>query len=356
MRILSRYVLGQFLPLLGLSFLAFVVVFVVINLVDRLSAFLDQGVSAGAIAAFYACYVPEISVLILPMSMLLASLFCMGTLIRNRELLAMKAAGLSLYQILLPVQIFAFGVSLGVLLIADQVVPRGNRLRAAIEAGDDRPARPQRVRSQVTLRDVDGQVLSMAEYFPDRKQGQQVTLDRYAQGQLVEKITAEEVVWETGAWVFLRGERRLFLEQDTRVLQFGTMPARSVTLLPSDFAREIRPNDQMHFSELRAFINRKVRNGDQALRASVALHLRVAFPFANFVIVLFGLPLASRIRRTGRPLQVGVCLLVSFAYYGCIQLGRAMGWNGVIPPAWGAWGANALFAGLGIGLLMWARK
>jgi lipopolysaccharide export system permease protein len=196
----------------------------------------------------------------------------------------------------------------------------------------------------------------MSEYDTGSMQGRQVVIDRYKNGSLVERIRAEEAIWTESEWHLINGDRRTFEVERESYASFALWVAVKVTLRPADFARDVLPEDQMTYSELAEFIARKERNGGQALRESVTLHLRLAFPFANFVIALFGLPMASRMRRSGRPLQIGVCLLICFAFYGCIQLGRAMGWNDVVTPFWGAWSANFLFGAIGIVLLLTTRK
>ena len=355
MKIVSRYVLRQFVGSLVLSLSAFATIFVVIDMVDRLSAFIDREVALETMALFYLYYLPYILVLVMPMAVLLAGLFCMGNLIRNGELLAMKASGISLYQVVMPLQVCALCVSIMAVWLADRVAPEANYRRAEIEHPRNSELGPRMVRSQVILRDVGGRIFSMREYDPVEKKGRDVMLDRY-ENRLVERIRASEVAWEEDRWVFFNGDRRALLDREEIAIAFDAWAAPGIALTPADFAREYRPEEQMTFSELRAFIARKEQSGGQALREWVALHLRLSFPFANFVIGLFGLPLASRMRKTGRPLQVGVCLLACFAFYGCIQVGRAMGWNGVIPPVWGAWGANVLFALIGVVLLVRTRK
>ena len=354
-RILSRYVVGQFAVPFGVSVLAFAVVFVVIDLVDRLSAFLDRAVGIGAIVSYYLCYLPHIVVLVLPMAVLLAGLFCMGGLIQRGELLAMKAAGISLYQVVIPLQVIALGIGVLAAVMTDQVLPRANRARAKIEQPRRSAVGPQSIRVQIALRDTGRRVFSMGEYDAIARRGKRVVLDRYEGGTLKERVRAEEAVWADVEWHFLDGDRRVFAERES-YRAFRLWIPRAVTLTPEDFARDAVPEDQMTYRELTEFIRRKTRNGSQAIRESVARHMRLAFPFANFVIGLFGLPMASRMRRTGRPIQIGMCLLICFAFYGCIQLGRAMAWNDVLPPAWGAWGANAIFGATGIALLLTTRK
>ena len=356
LRILSRYVVKQFAMPLGMSLLAFGVVFVVIDLVDRLSAFIDRDVGIVAILSYYIYYFPYVIVFVLPMAVLLGGLFCIGGLIQRGELLAMKAAGVSLYQVVLPLQMLALVVSLCAVVLADQVVPRANRARAKIQQPRRSHVGPQAIRMQVALRDTEDRVFSMAEYDAIAMEGREVVLDRYRDGALIERIRADEVVWENSEWHFVDGDIRGFLGDRESYRRFRIWVGEGITLRPEDFARDVLPEEQMTYSELADFVDRQARNGRQALRESVALHMRLAFPFANFVIALFGLPMASRMRRTGRPVQIGLCLLICFAFYGCIQFGRAMGWNDVVDPFWGAWGANLIFAVIGLILLVKTRK
>ena len=356
MRILSRYVQKQFFVFLVLCFSGFLAVFIVVDLAGRLSGFIDSGVSGGTIFVYYALSTPYMGILILPMAMLLASLFCFGNLARFGELAAMKSAGISLYSIAAPVLGAALLVCTASFFLTDRVMPGANRKRAAIVEGKRRTVFAPIV-SQVVLQDVDGQILSVGTYFRNEARGEQVTLDRYDGMRLVEKLRAEEMRWQRGRWTFLRGEVRRFSEGGgEHVTRFGFMPARDVTLTPEDLSRDVRSADELSFSELTALIERKRRMGDDVVRVQVARYMRVSFPFTGFVMALFGISLSSRTQRADKPLLVGICLLISFVYYGCIQAGRVMGWNGILPPFSSAWAANFLFMGLGAVLLIRTRR
>jgi len=215
------------------------------------------------------------------------------------------------------------------------------------------PTRQHRV--QLVLRDADGQVVTLGEYRVDKKRGKRVTVDRYSDGDLMSKIRADELVWEDGGWIFLKGERRMFDMPNERVEVFDSTRVASLTLLPEDFSRESRPTDQLDTSDLRDQVARKRMNGLEAARDRVELRLRAAFSFSGLVIVLFGLPLSSHTRRASRSLQVGICLLISFVFYGFLQATRAMGWNGMLDPTVAAWGPNILFLLVGLGLLKRAQ-
>lgn len=356
MRILSRYVQNQFLVYLALCSSGFLAVFIVVDLAGRLSGFIDSGVDGGTILLYYALSTPYMGILILPMAMLLASLFCFGNLARFGELAAMKSAGISLYSIAGSVLVAALFVCTASFFLTDRIMPGANRKRAAIVEGKRRAVFAPVV-SQVVLQDVDGQILSVGTYFRNEARGEQVTLDRYDGMRLVEKLRAEEMRWQSGGWTFLRGEVRRFSEGGgERVTRFGSMPARDVTLTPEDLSRDVRSADELSYSDLTALIQRKRRMGDDVVRVQVARYMRVSFPFTGFVMALFGISLSSRTRRAGKPLLVGICLLISFVYYGCIQAGRVMGWNGILPPFPSAWAANFLFSSLGAVLLIRTRR
>ena len=348
MRIIRRYVLLRFSQSLLLSAAGFVIVFIVVDLSNSISAYLDRGASATAIVSYCAWSVPYFLFLSVPMAMLLGSLFCIGGLARTNELSAMKAAGISLYRILFPIQVFALIVSTGVWVASAEVVPRANRARAALKS-TGALARQHRV--QLVLRDTDGQVVTLGEYRVDKNRGKRVTLDQYSEGILVSKIRADELVWENGDWVFIKGERRIFDQTNERVIAFDSTSVARLTLLPEDFSRELRPIDQLDTRDLRALVKRKQINGLADAKDRVELMLRSAFSFAGLVMVLFGLPLSSYTRRASRPLQVAICLLVSFVFYGVLQATRAMGWNGLLNPTLAAWGPNCLFLLVGLGLL-----
>ncbi len=356
MRILSRYVQKQFLEYLGLCFSGFLAVFVVVDLAGRLSGFIDRGVGGGTIFSYYTLSIPYMGILILPMAMLLASLFCFGNLARFGELSAMKSAGISLNSIAAPVLAAAFLVCAASFFLTDRVMPGANRKRAAVVQGKRRAVFVPIV-SQVVLQDVNGQILSVGTYFRNEERGTQVTLDRYEGMRLVEKLRAEEMEWQAGRWTLRRGEvRRFSTDGGELVIKFTAMPARSITLRPEDLGREVRSADEMSFSELTALIVRKKRMGDDVVRVQVARYMRLSFPFTGCVMVLFGICLSSRTQRADKPLLVGICLLISFVYYGCIQAGRVLGWNGILPPFWSAWTANILFFCLGVGLLARTRR
>ena len=105
MKILDRYLLRRFTISLFFALTGFVLIFVCVDMVGNLSEFIDKDVPRFVIVQYYVFYIPYILTWVLPIGMLLASLFSIAQMARFNELSAMKSAGISLYRILLPVAV-----------------------------------------------------------------------------------------------------------------------------------------------------------------------------------------------------------------------------------------------------------
>ena len=73
--------------------------------------------------------------------------------------------------------------------------------------------------------------------------------------------------------------------------------------------------EEMSYSELNEFIDELTRVGAEVRKWIVELYLKISYPFANFIIILFGAPIAAQKRRSGTAVGIGISLLVCFIYF-----------------------------------------
>ena len=78
----------------------------------------------------------------------------------------------------------------------------------------------------------------------------------------------------------------------------------------------------------------------------MATHGKLAYPFTNFVICALGIPIALRLRLNAKVLSFCVALGLSFMYLWSIEIGKALGNGGQLPPLLAAWLPNAIFGAL----------
>ena len=87
----------------------------------------------------------------------------------------------------------------------------------------------------------------------------------------------------------------------------------------------------------------------------VDLHMKLAFPLINLIVILIGAPMATRLRSTSTALGFGLSVAIAFAYYAFMQSGKALGHNGALPPYLAAWLGDIVFGAVG-GVMMFRAQ
>jgi lipopolysaccharide export system permease protein len=359
MKILDRYILGRFTAILLFALIAFISIFIIVDLIEKLDDLLKQKVAFFIIVKLYLFSLPYIIVLTLPVAMLLSSLFSVGNMARQNELVAMKASGLSLYRILAPLFVFGFLVSLFAWGFGEFVLPgaseRYNYLRDEY-LEKHREAWRKRILNPI-LRDDAGKLLSMRDFHTAQKNGNLVSIRRFDENEnLIGRIDARRIEWQDSVWMLYDGYERIFKQGEEIAVPFAKRKFNKTSIKPEDFDQLLKNPEEMSFKELKAFIEEVKRNGGDADRWLVDLYLKTAIPLANFIIILFGAPLSSPKRRGGMATGFGVSLVICFVYFGIVKTSQTMGHSGLLPPLLAAWVANIIFAIAGIFVLMRTSK
>lgn len=125
---------------------------------------------------------------------------------------------------------------------------------------------------------------------------------------------------------------------------------------PEAFAQRQKKPEEMGYFELLDYVKVKKRSGQDVAKETTELYLKISFPFVNFIIVLFGAPIAANPKRSGVAIGFAISLFISFVYYTLIRMGQSFGYSGKLSPLFAAWSANTLFFILGVILLIKAKK
>ncbi|MFN2431205.1 MAG: LptF/LptG family permease [Gemmatimonadota bacterium] len=363
--ILDRYVLREFFKILLLAVLSSTVIFVLIHIMDHIDGYLDHDATFGEVLRYYLYLLPYNAVITLPMAMLIATILTMGELGRHEEITAMKAGGRSLYRIVFPILAVALGISLGVLLLGETVIPRLSAEAEEIHEVEivERRNEYANYRADFPYQTEAGYTFLIRSLFADDSTGasaDQVEIQKRLPDGGFLRINAPRMYWETGSerWILTDGYYRYFPPGgEEQSWHFGFLRSPHFTETPEDFLQPAKEPEEMSWGELATYIDRKERTGDEVTRERVDLHMKLAYPFANFVIVLFGVTLAGRsARERGAALGFGLALSLCILFWVFIKVGQGIGYGGGLPPWLGAWLANLVFGALGMGLLLRARS
>ena len=351
MRLLDIYLLRRYAVSMALSVTALWGVAVIVDLIENIDTFIDHDARLLQIARYYLYRSPYWIILTLPISSLLGTLFCLTELAGHSEVTAAKAAGISLYRLLLPVLAFAAVYSGLAFLFTDLVIPTATYRYNSVRDDIRSYSRADGSRRQVLLQDRGGQFLFARSYDHGRKRAHQVLYERRIEGVAAERAIGRRLEWLGDGWILLQGHHYDLVEGSFQIAPFDTLRLTTIGLQPEDLARQQKKPEEMNYRELQAHIERTLANGEDATRHRVDLYLKISFPLTCFVIALLGAPLTANARHASRANSFGVGILICFVFYSCVKAGQAMGWNEIIAPWLGAWLANICFGVLSLVLL-----
>ncbi len=357
-RMLDRYLLKRFFINVLIAVLTWIIIFLVVDIIENISKFIDHKATFQQVFLYYLYYIPYIISLTLPVAMLLSVLFTLSTLANNNELIAEFSAGISLYRLLAPLFVVALLISVGAGFFNEKVVPRANQLRLNLKryeiSGHNRPS--EMTRSNIYRQDEENRKFVIKYFNSKNNTARSVSIQTFEGPALIERIDAERMVWKDGHWLLKKGRVRQFSGNRERLMTFEDSLFKASRLSPEDLMDIQKKPEEMSFSELNRFIRELRAIGAEVKKWEVERHLKIAMPFANFIVILLGAPLASRKRRGGIGLNFGISLMVSFIYFIIIRTGQVFGHQGKLDPLLAAWLGNLIFLTLGIYSLLKVRK
>ncbi len=121
---LTRYVLNQLVIGLLLITLALVCVMWLSQSLRFIELIVNRGLSVGGFLYLTSLLLPNLMSIILPISLFIAAAFVYGKMVADRELVVMRAAGLSQQDLMRPALIVATGVTLALLILNIDLLPR----------------------------------------------------------------------------------------------------------------------------------------------------------------------------------------------------------------------------------------
>jgi lipopolysaccharide export system permease protein len=356
------HVLRRFASAALLLMVLIALVFVVLDYVEYVDDFLDRGATMGQVfGTYYPHYLFDIVRLTSPLAVFLAAIYVTSRLSQSMQLTALHASGVSLGRFLRPFVLGGLVVTAFMLYFNGWLVPPANAVVVDFQNRYYRDA-PEQMGGQETFRQAAPGVVLSAGFF-DRAEGRAyrvslVTTDTTAGRRIGDRLDAAEMTFldSLGVWRMQTVVERRFAGGAERFTRRPTLDT-ALALRPSDLAQTERDADKLTIPEARAYVASLRRAGVRDLgRPLVATHAKYAYPVANLLLVLIGVPLAARRRRGGQAVQLGLGLGVAFVYLALQKTVEPLGYVDTIPPAVAVWAPHGVFAAVAAVLLWRARR
>lgn len=349
------YLLKQFLYYFLVLLAGFVLIFDAFTLFDLLADIARNNISTTTVLSYFRYLIPLMVYQLAPLATLVATLVTLAMLAKNNEVIALKASGISLYRIVMPLVLAGCLVSAGMFLLDDTFLPYANQRQDALRNEiKGRPAQTYIEPARQWIFGENSKIYNYEFFDPDRRffGGLNVFELDPATFQISRRVYAARAVWDDtqNAWVLTGGWVRDF-DSDGHITRYSPFTATSLPELteqPGYFRREVRQYYQMNWRQLGQYIASLRQAGFDTARLSVQWHRKFAFPVIAAVIVFLSAPFAFLVGTRGAIGGLALAVGVGIAYWSAAALFEAMGSVGQLPPLVAAWAPDAIFGFLAI--------
>lgn len=360
MRLITRYLLREFLGPLLVCLMAFNAIFLVFDLFDHVSNFLEAKLPWPLILRYYASLIGIYSHWFTPASLMLATLYTMWNLSRNSEITAMRASGISFNRLAAPFLAVSFVAAVATAASAEWFVPDASawstRLKAMkFDAGAVRSdLRKQHPFYNATARRL--WIFAHVDVFSEQgfaaTDGAVTVTQERPDGINEWSVSAERAAYLDGAWWFTR-------PRYTRYgIDGGELPATEAPMGSPNLVRMVEfdetPRD-MFLEARREWGTYSIRDMVRVLRHEPVhdpakrfdLHYRIASPWACVVITLFAVPAGLTTARQGVLRGIFTALAAFFGFYALTHMGVFLGKQGLLAAGVAAWYPNVVCLAFG---------
>jgi lipopolysaccharide export system permease protein len=352
--LLDRYLLREWTRIFVGTVVGFPLIVIAFDLTDKLDQYLSRGLKPSEIALSYVYGLPEKLFLVIPAAVLFATVFSIGAMGRHSEITAAKASGRSFLRITAPA-LGAALVAAVLALILGEIAP--TLTRRQLELLGDRVVQAQTFRPNFVFRADEGWVYAVRSLEIAPRTMTDVVLEREGAGAdyptLVVEARTALYQPKPGRWTLNHGRVRIVVPGRVPELTFSfdSLRQKSLVETPAALLAEPKAPDEMRYGELGRYVEALERSGGDGRKLRVERALKLAIPGTCLIIAIFAAPLAITSPRAGGAFGVGVSLAVTVLFLTLVQLSKAIGSGGLLPPTVAAWAPNALFLALGIWLL-----
>ncbi len=348
MKIIDKEILKNFVITIIFSLMALYVIFLIVNMVENLDEFLAANMSTELIVKYYILFFPELVKLLLPIAVLLSTLFTVGKMSNSNEITALKSGGVSIIRLMIPIFLFSLLICVGSIYFNGWIVPKVNKDKLSIEQNYLKKNLSSTSVFNLYFRESQKNILSMQTYNATEGKGYNISYEKFAdlvKPRLLSRIESDNMKWDSAQknWIMYNGVNRQILKNDNVLIQkFDSL--RLNIAFDNDKLKKLSLNPkEMNLTEFKDYIETLQISGKDVRKELTDYYGQWAYPFASVIVILFAFPFATVKKKGGTAVQVAAALVVTFAYLIFTKVGQIIGYNSNFNPIIAGWFANIVF-------------
>jgi lipopolysaccharide export system permease protein len=351
--ILDDYVLRDFVVYLAMILATFVLLLLVFTLFELLGDILRNQISLLVVGEYLLNVTPFFLYNTTHLCILLAVLITFGLMQRANEITAIKATGLSIYRVIVPVLVASTLLAAGLFFFDQFYLPHANKRQDALR--NKIKGKPAQTYLNPDRKWIFGQhsTIYYYQFFdPDKNQFGNLSVFQFdpVSFQLTHRVYADRAHWEERLqrWVCTQGWERTLRGpaiEDYRTFDVATFAAISEP--PTYFKKEVKQSSEMNYQELRRYIHDLQQSGFDVVRLRVQLQEKLAFPLITLVMALLAVPFSLSTGKRGAIAGIAAAVGIGVAQITVSRLFESMGNVNQLPPVLAAWSPDLIFGLVG---------
>lgn len=343
--ILDKYIIKKFLGTFFFSIILIISIAVVFDINEQLDKFIRNDAPLEAIVfQYYLNFIPYYSNLFSALFVFISVIFFTSKMADNSEVIAILASGVSFKRLLRPYMISAAVIATATFVLGGFIIPPANVERIEFQ---NRYIRNKKVdfANKVQLMIEPGVIVYINRYNDREKQGYAFSMDKFEDGNLVSRLTADRAAYQEGyTWKLFNYNIRT-VEGMKEVLASGGEMDTIISIVPQDLVVSAGDAEQMTTPQLKEYIDRQKERGVGNIKDfEIEYHKRFSSAFSAFILTIIGASLSSRKVKGGMGLNIGLGLLLSVSYILFMTVSSTFSASGFVSPMIASWIPNVLFS------------
>ena len=352
--IIDRYILGKFLGTYFLATLLLLLVIAMFDVTEKLDAFLTAPLKE-TLFDYFASFLPYFANQLSPLFVFISVIFFTTKLADNSEIIAMLSSGITFHRLLRPYMIGAAIIAALTFALSNYIIPPTNVKRIAYT---NKYVKNKAVEygTNIQLMVRPGEVAYFGRFDNTTKHGYRFSLDKFNDKQLVSRLTASSVEYDSTRLYHWKLKDYMIRDFDgmNEKIRKGITLDSIIPIDPKDFLISAGDQEMLTTPQLSDYIRKQRMRGVANIKNfEIEKEKRLAETAAAFILTLIGMSLSSKKVKGGMGINIGIGLGLSFSYILFSTITSSLAINGYTSPAVAMQIPNIVY--LLIGLVLYRR-
>ena len=349
MKLLDKLIIKDFLKTYFFVVVMLILVVLVLDFTEKNDTYIRNEVPSGEIFKYMINYGLYLNNLLTPITVFISVIFITSKMAGRTEIIAILSSGVSFMRMLRPFLFAATMIGGASFLLNGWVLPGATagvtKFRVTYLDKEKTSAE-----SNLHIKVGEYSYAYINRFFNTANTGYTFTLETIKDGELLSKLSADRIEWDTAKRIWtLRKWRLRELRDREEIYTVGEDLDTTLSIRPEDFDLPPNHHETLKLPELGKQIKiLEERGADNVGFYKIERYVRFMSPFAAIILTFIGVIMSARKTRGGSGFQIAMGFLLAFVYIILFILSRTFAENGAAYPIFAVWLPNIIFAVTGL--------